>query len=85
MAGFLRLSRARAELLPAFGLCAAWIRDGHPTPQALAIIEILKQADTLGLDPEDYDGSRWADRMLAWKRRMPQPPLRFLTRRLRFA
>src|SRR5579863_7316205 len=41
----------------------AWIRDGHPTPQALAIIELLKQADSQGLDPEDYDGSRWADRL----------------------
>jgi murein L,D-transpeptidase YcbB/YkuD len=41
----------------------AWIRDGQPTPQALAIIEILKQADSRGLDPEDYDGSRWADRL----------------------
>jgi murein L,D-transpeptidase YcbB/YkuD len=41
----------------------AWIRDGRPTPQALAIIEILKQADSVGLDPEDYDASRWADRL----------------------
>ena len=41
----------------------AWIRDGRPTPQALAIIEILKQADSLGLYPEDYDASRWADRL----------------------
>jgi murein L,D-transpeptidase YcbB/YkuD len=41
----------------------AWIRDGQPTPQALAILNLLKQADTQGLDPEDYDGSRWADRL----------------------
>jgi murein L,D-transpeptidase YcbB/YkuD len=41
----------------------AWIRDGQPTAQALAIIEILKQADSRGLDAEDYDGSRWADRL----------------------
>ena len=45
------------------GYTPAWIRDGQPTPQALAIIEILKQADSQGLDPEDYDGSRWADRL----------------------
>jgi murein L,D-transpeptidase YcbB/YkuD len=44
------------------GYTPAWIRDGQPTPQALAIINLLKQADTQGLDPEDYDGSRWADR-----------------------
>ena len=41
----------------------AWFRNGQPTPQALAIINLLKQADMQGLDPEDYDGSRWADRL----------------------
>jgi len=41
----------------------AWIRDGHTTPQALAVIELLKHADSEGLDPEDYDGPRWADRL----------------------
>jgi murein L,D-transpeptidase YcbB/YkuD len=45
------------------GYAPAWIHDGQPTPQALAIIELLKQADSLGLDPEDYDGSRWANRL----------------------
>jgi murein L,D-transpeptidase YcbB/YkuD len=37
--------------------------NGQPTRQALAIIELLKQADSQGLDPEDYDASRWADRL----------------------
>ena len=41
----------------------AWIRDGSVTGQAEAIIEILKEADTKGLNSEDYDGSRWADRL----------------------
>jgi murein L,D-transpeptidase YcbB/YkuD len=45
------------------GYMPAWIHGGQPTPQALAIIDLLKQADTQGLDPEDYDGSRWADRL----------------------
>jgi murein L,D-transpeptidase YcbB/YkuD len=45
------------------GYMPAWIRNDQPTPQALAIIEILKQADSRGLDAEDYDGSRWADRL----------------------
>jgi murein L,D-transpeptidase YcbB/YkuD len=45
------------------GYVPAWARDGRPTPQALAIIELLQQADSEGLDPEDYDGSRWADRL----------------------
>jgi murein L,D-transpeptidase YcbB/YkuD len=33
------------------------------TDQAEAIIEILKEADAKGLNSEDYDGSRWADRL----------------------
>ena len=41
----------------------AWVRNGQPTPQALAIMNLLKQANIQGLDPEDYDGSRWADRL----------------------
>lgn len=41
----------------------AWVRNAQPTQQALAIINLLKQADIQGLDPEDYDGSRWADRL----------------------
>ena len=45
------------------GYMPAWIHDGQPTPQALAVIDLLKQADTQGLDPEDYDGFRWADRV----------------------
>jgi L,D-transpeptidase YcbB len=45
------------------GYAPAWIRDGHPTPQALAVIALLKQSTSLGLDPEDYDASRWANRL----------------------
>ena len=65
LAGFLRLSRARQTFYQPSGYAPAWIRDGRPTPQALAIMEILKQADSQGLDPEDYDGSRWAARLSA--------------------
>lgn len=45
------------------GYTPAWVRGGRPTPQALAIVELLKQADSQGVDCEDYDGSRWADRL----------------------
>ncbi len=41
----------------------AWLKDGHPTPQALAAITALEQADQVGLAPEDYDGPRWKDRL----------------------
>jgi len=40
-----------------------WSRDGRPTPQALAIVELLTQADNLGLNAEDYDAGRWTDRL----------------------
>jgi murein L,D-transpeptidase YcbB/YkuD len=46
---------------PAYAL--AWAREGQPTPQALATIEILQQADQQGLSAEDYDGSRWKPRL----------------------
>jgi len=45
------------------GYTPAWIRNGQPTPQALAVIDLLKKAGSQGLDPEDYDGSRWDDRL----------------------
>ena len=43
----------------------AWSRDGRPTPQALAIIELFKQASLKGLNSEDYDASRWDARLAA--------------------
>ena len=41
----------------------AWLKDGHPTSQALAVIAALEQADQVGLSPEDYDGPRWKGRI----------------------
>jgi murein L,D-transpeptidase YcbB/YkuD len=41
----------------------AWTRNGQATAQAQAMIQALKSADTNGLDPEDYDGSRWPLRL----------------------
>ncbi|HET6181955.1 MAG TPA: L,D-transpeptidase family protein [Candidatus Sulfotelmatobacter sp.] len=41
----------------------AWVRDSQATPQAVTIVDILRQADGKGLNPEDYDGSRWDGRM----------------------
>lgn len=43
----------------------AWFRDGRPTPQALGMIELFKQASLNGLRPEDYDASRWDARLAA--------------------
>jgi murein L,D-transpeptidase YcbB/YkuD len=49
------------------GYKPAWIRDGEPTPQTIQLIQILKDADREGLLAEDYDASRWADRLAKLK------------------
>ena len=41
-----------------------WVPNGQVRPQALAVIEVLKNANSRGLDPEDYDGPRWPARIL---------------------
>jgi murein L,D-transpeptidase YcbB/YkuD len=41
----------------------AWLRDLKPTPQATAFVDAFVHADQKGLNPEDYDASRWAGRL----------------------
>jgi len=41
----------------------AWTRDGVPTASATAFITAFRDAAAKGLIPEDYDASRWADRV----------------------
>jgi len=45
------------------GFNLAWIRRNQPTAQALTLISSIRAAGVKGLDPEDYDGSRWASRL----------------------
>ena len=45
----------------------AWIQAGQPVPQAAAMVEVFKGAWKKGLDPEDYDASRWDARIQALK------------------
>jgi len=45
------------------GYSLRWLQDGGARPQALAIIEVLKNADSRGLEPGDYDASRWPERL----------------------
>jgi L,D-transpeptidase YcbB len=45
------------------GYSLRWIQNGHASPQALSVIEVLKKANAKGLEPEDYDASRWASRL----------------------
>ena len=49
------------------GYAYAWLRKDQPTQQARALIEALQEADTKGLNAEDYDGPRWADRLARLK------------------
>jgi L,D-transpeptidase YcbB len=49
------------------GYKPTWIRDGAPTTQAIELIQILRDADREGLLAEDYDASRWADRLTLLK------------------
>jgi len=45
------------------GYAPAWVRDAQPVPQALSLIERFRNAGKKGLDPEDYDASRWEKRI----------------------
>jgi murein L,D-transpeptidase YcbB/YkuD len=41
----------------------AWTRDGTPTPATTELLALFKDAAMKGLNPEDYDTSRWAGRL----------------------
>lgn len=45
------------------GNTLAWVHDGEPTAQAQAMIQLFRQASLKGLNPEDYDASRWDGRL----------------------
>ena len=63
------------EFYESVSYSAAWIRDGKPKPQALAIIEALQEADFDGLNAGDYDGYRWKERLL--QTQQPEAAARF--------
>jgi L,D-transpeptidase YcbB len=41
----------------------AWIRESQATAQARAMIDVLRHADSKGLNSDDYDASRWDARL----------------------
>ena len=53
-----------AKLYEANGYSLLWVQNGRVRPQGLAVIALLQNAGAKGLDPEDYDGSRWQGRLL---------------------
>jgi L,D-transpeptidase YcbB len=58
---------AAQELYGPVGYAPVWVRDGQPTTQAIAVIQALQNAREKGLNPEDYEASRWAGRLSAFK------------------
>ncbi|HEY2664509.1 MAG TPA: L,D-transpeptidase family protein [Candidatus Binataceae bacterium] len=50
-----------------------WMRDSHPTLQALAVIATLQAADDKGLSADDYDGGQWPGRIAQMQRPTPAP------------
>jgi L,D-transpeptidase YcbB len=53
-----------AKLYETNGYSLLWVQNGRVRPQGLAVIALLQNANAKGLDPEDYDGSRWQGRLL---------------------
>ena len=43
----------------------SWVNGNSPSPQALAMIELFRNSWKKGLEPEDYDASRWDSRLRA--------------------
>ncbi len=72
---FTRLQPDVATFYESSGYQFAWVRGGEATPQALAMIHTLESAALKGLDAEDYDGSRWNDRL--WQVRTDAGAIRF--------
>jgi L,D-transpeptidase YcbB len=50
-----------------------WVDGMEPTPQARQVIALMLQADQKGLSADDYDGSRWNDRLAKLKPATRQP------------
>jgi murein L,D-transpeptidase YcbB/YkuD len=60
--------RALEDFYKPVGYALAWTNeDKHPTEQALVLTAALENADKVGLLPEDYDGPRWAARLIHLK------------------
>ena len=49
------------------GYAPAWVQGTTPSPQALSMIELFRNAWQKGLESEDYDASRWDGRLQALK------------------
>ena len=55
------------------GYSLAWIQNGKASPQAVSMILLFQQAASKGLNPEDYDASRWDARLAKLQPTSPKP------------
>ena len=55
------------------GNSLAWIQNGKASPQAVSMILLFQQAASKGLNPEDYDASRWDARLTKLQPTSPKP------------
>lgn len=57
------------------GYSLAWIHHGTARPQARALIRVLQAANARGLNPDDYDGPRWPERLASLQGSVPEAQL----------
>jgi len=69
--GFSNYQDETKKFYNSFGSSLPWIRQSRPTSQALAIIQLLKNAEAKGLRSEDYDGPRWDARLAQFGKAAP--------------
>src|SRR5579864_2531366 len=62
-----------AKFYESTGYGLAWTRNGEITSQAQSIMRVFQDAVAKGLDPEDYDGSRWQARLAHLRPACAQP------------
>jgi L,D-transpeptidase YcbB len=72
--GFRAQQPSVREFYESAGYAPAWLRQGQLSPQADSMIELLQEAWKKGLDPEDYDGPRWAERRQTLQRSPAEVP-----------
>ena len=56
------------------GYALAWVQNQRPTPQALAMIALFKNAQLKGMNPEDYGSSHWDGRVAKLAPVVSNPP-----------
>ena len=69
---FRDVSGDAAKFYESRGYAPAWVDGAGPNAQAKVVVSVLQEAGQKGLNPEDYDASRWQAREVA-SARTPTP------------